>query len=89
MGVVCDGNWQHDQGDERVSIFGIFCVAWFVVSMFFCASASNAAREEERKKPDYSKLYWDIQWYVTLFFLGLLPQLLVAIYKLSIYVYSI
>lgn len=72
-----------------MSGFGIFCVVWFAASFIFCVSVGNAAREIARKKPDYSKLYWDIQWYVTLFFLGLMPQLLVAIYKLSIYVYSI
>lgn len=72
-----------------MSGFGIFCVVWFAASFIFCVAIGNSAREIARKKPDYSKLYWDIQWYVTLFFLGLMPQLLVAIYKLSIYVYSI
>lgn len=45
-----------------MSGFGIFCVVWFAASFIFCVTTGNAAREIARKKPDYSKLYWDIQW---------------------------
>lgn len=72
-----------------MSGFGVFCVVWFICSFIFCVSTGGAARKEAEKKPDYTKLYLDVMWYVTLFVLGLLPQLLAAIYKLSVYVYNI